>query len=154
MMMASTEKGIILFSLNGLSDTGAKDDFANKVRLITGSYGAFAVVLIVESWITKAKAGEKLDTETPPSESYDREEVVVLIGQSPQGNTTHLLPIHRLGNGKFWNLGDAEDMPADSFSGRFAGLLPPKPVDEKTRQMGKVLLEAMSVKVGKFEVKR
>jgi hypothetical protein len=135
-MMATTEHGIILFSPDKMSDTGAKDDFANKVRLITGSYGASAVVLIVESWITKAKAGEPLDTVTPPSESYDREEVVVLIGQSPQGNITHLLPIHRLGNGKFWNLGDAEDMPADSFSGRFAGLLPPKLVDEKTRQMG------------------
>lgn len=39
----------------------------------------------------------------------------------------------------------------DSFEGRFAGLLPPKPVDEKTRQMGKVLLEAMGVKVGKLK---
>jgi hypothetical protein len=146
-MMASTDKGIILFSPNGLSDTGAKDDFAKKVRLITASYGASAVVLIVESWITKAKADEPLDTLTPPSESYDREEVVVLIGQAPQGNITHLLPIHRLGNGKFWNLGDAEDMPADSFEGRFAGMLPPKPADEETRQMGKMLLEAMGVKV-------
>ena len=146
-MMAATDQGIILFSPDKMSDTGAKDDFANKVKLITGSYGASAVVLILESWITKAKPGEKLDTETPPSESYDREEVVVLIGQSPQGNITHLLPIHRLGNGKFWNLGDAEDMPADSFQGRFVGLLPPKPADEKTRQMGQVLLKAMGVKV-------
>jgi hypothetical protein len=150
-MMAATDQGIILFSPDKLSDTGAKDDFANKVRLITGSYGASAVVLIVESWITKAKVGEKLDALTPPSESYDREEVLVLIGQSPQGNMTHLLPIHRLGNGKFWNLGDAEDMPADSFEGRFSGLLPPKPVDEKTRQMGKVLLQAMGVKVGELQ---
>ena len=147
MMMASTDKGIILFSPDRMSDTEAKDDFANKVRLITASYGASAVVLILESWITKAKADEPLDTLTPPSESYDREEVVVLIGQAPQGNITHLLPIHRLGNGKFWNLGDAEDMPADSFEGRFAGLLPPKQSDDKTRQMGKVLLVAMGVKV-------
>lgn len=146
-MMAATDQGLILFSPDKMSDTGAKDDFANKVRLITASYGASAVVLILESWITKAKVGEKLDTLTPPSESYDREEMVVLIGQAPQGNITHLLPIHRLGNGKFWNLGDAEDMPADSFEGRFAGLLPPKPIDEKTRQMGMVLLEAMGVKV-------
>lgn len=146
-MMAATGQGTMLFSPDKMSDTGAKDDFANKVRLITGSYGASAVVLILESWITKARPGEKLDTETPPSESYDREEVVVLIGQSPQGNITHLLPIHRLGNGKFWNLGDAEDMPADSFSGRFAGLLPPKPSDEKTRQMGRMLLDAMGVKI-------
>lgn len=153
MMMASTEQGVLLFSPNSLSDTGAKDDFANKVRLITGSYGASAVVLIVESWITKAKADEPLDNLTPPSESYDREEVVVLIGQSPQGNITHLLPIHRLGNGKFWDLGDAEEMPADSFEGRFTKLLPPDPVDEKTRMMGRVLLEAMGVKVRKFTPK-
>ena len=146
-MMASTEQGLILFTPDSLSDTGAKDDFANKVRLITASYGANAVVLILESWITKAKPGENFDAETAPSESYDREEVVVLIGQSPQGNITRLLPIHRLGNGKFWNLGDAEDMPADSFEGRFAGLLPPKPADEKTRQMGKMLLEAMGMMV-------
>lgn len=71
----------------------------------------------------------------------------MLIGQAPQCNITHLLPIHRLGNGKFWNLGDAEVMPADSFEGRFAGMLPPKPADEKTRQMGKMLLDAMGVKV-------
>ena len=86
-------------------------------------------------------------------ESYEREEVVVLIGQSPQGNITHLLPIHRLGNGKFWNLSDAEEMPADSFEGRFTKLLPPDPVDEKTRMMGRVLLEAMGVKVTKFTPK-
>lgn len=152
-MMAATDQGIIFFSPDKMSDTGAKDDFANKVRLITGSYGATAVVLIVESWITKAKADEPLDTLTPPSESYDREEVVVLIGQSPQGSITRLLPIHRLGNGKFWNLGDAEEMPAESFEGRFTKLLPPAPADEKTRMMGRVLLEAMGVKVKKFTPK-
>ena len=146
-MMASTEQGLILFTPDSLSDTGAKDDFANKVRLITASYGANAVVLILESWITKAMPGENFDAEISPSESYDREEVVVLIGQSPRGNITRLLPIHRLGNGKFWNLGDAEDMPADSFEGRFSVLLPPKPVDEKNRQMGMMLLQAMGVKV-------
>ena len=74
----------------------------------------------------------------------------MLIGQAPQGNITHLLPIHRLDNGKFWNLGDADDMPADSFEGRFAGLLPPKPVDEKMKQMGRALLDAMGVKIGKW----
>lgn len=66
---------------------------------------------------------------------------MVLIGQAPQGN------INRLGNGKFWNLGDAEDMPADSFEGRFAGLFPSNPSDDQTRQMGKKLLDAMGVKV-------
>ena len=49
----------------------------------------------------------------------------VVLGRAPQGNITHRQPIYRLGNGKFWNLGDAEDMPADSFEGRFAGLFHP-----------------------------
>jgi hypothetical protein len=44
-------------------------------------------------------------------------------------------------------------MPADTFEGRFAGLMTPKPIDEKTRQMGRALLEAMGVKIGKFEGK-
>jgi hypothetical protein len=72
-MMAATDQGTLLFTPDKLSDTGAKNDFANKVRLITASYGASAVVLLLESWITKAKADEPLDTLTPPSESYDRE---------------------------------------------------------------------------------
>lgn len=113
-MLASTAQGLIFFCPESLGDGAAKDDFAAKGWLITASYGATAVVLMLESWITKAKPAEKLDTATPPSESYDREEVVVLIKQAPQGNITHLLPIHRLDNGKFWNLGDADDMPAES----------------------------------------
>lgn len=71
--------GLILFTPDGLTDTGMKDDFANKVKLITASHGATAVVLIVESWLTRARPGQPLD-QTPPSESLDREEVVVLIG--------------------------------------------------------------------------
>jgi hypothetical protein len=151
-MMAATPEGLILFTPDGLTDTGMKDDFANKVRLITASHGVTAVVLIVESWLTRARPDRPLD-QTPPSESLDREEMVVLIGQAQGGeHHTHFLPIHRLGNGKFWNLGDAEEMPADSFSGRFAGLLPPKPSDEKTRQMGRMLLDAMGVKITRVPV--
>jgi hypothetical protein len=57
-MMASTEKGLIFFTPDSLSDTGAKDDFDNKIRLIASSYGASAVVLILESWITKVKKSQ------------------------------------------------------------------------------------------------
>jgi hypothetical protein len=56
-MMAATDEGIRLFTPDDMSDTGAKDDLANKVRLITASYAASSVVLIVESWITKIRRG-------------------------------------------------------------------------------------------------
>jgi hypothetical protein len=45
-------------------------------------------------------------------------------------------------------------MPSDSFENRFTELLPPDPVDEKTRMMGRMLLEAMGVKVTKFTPKQ
>ena len=56
-----------------------------------------------------------------------------------------MYPIVRLDNGKFWNLGDPFDLGADSFSGRFAGLLPTKEVDLTIRKLGKKLLQAMGV---------
>jgi hypothetical protein len=45
-MMAATP-GVILFSPDQMTDTGAKDDFANKVRLITGSCWAHGQCLSV-----------------------------------------------------------------------------------------------------------
>jgi hypothetical protein len=39
-MMAATPGDVILFSPDQMTDTGAKDDFANEVRLITGSHWA------------------------------------------------------------------------------------------------------------------
>jgi hydroxypyruvate isomerase len=60
-MMAATPEGLILFTPDGLTDTGMKDDFANKVRLITASHEATSVVLMVESWLTRAKPDQPLD---------------------------------------------------------------------------------------------
>lgn len=148
-MMAVTAQGMVLFLPSGMKDEQGKNDFANTVRLICAAHAATAVVLIVESWVKQARPGEKLDLSVPPSQSHDREEVVVLIGQGLAGNCTRLLPIVRSDNGRFWNLGDAQEMPSTTLEGRFAGLLPPKPVDEKSRQMSRLLLQAMGVKLAR-----
>ena len=58
-----------------------------------------------------------------------------------------MFPTVRLDNVKFWNLGDPIDPGADSFSGRFAGLLPAKEVDLTMRELGKNLLKAMGVEL-------
>ena len=144
MMMAATDDGILMFTPKDMNDEDGKDTFANTVRMIAGTYGASALVLILESWMTRASQEGNLDM-TPPSESYEREEVVTLIGQSKDGNCTQMYPIVRLDNGRFWNLGDPFDLGADSFSGRFAGLLPTKEVDLTKRVLGKKLLQAMGV---------
>jgi hypothetical protein len=146
LMMAATDDGILMFTPKDMNDEDGKDTFANTVRLIAGTYGASALVLILESWMTRASQESNLDM-TPPSESYEREEVVTLIGQSKDGNCTQMYPIVRLDNGRFWNLGDPFDLGADSFSGRFAGLLPTKEADLTMRVLGKKLLQAMGVEL-------
>jgi hypothetical protein len=146
LMMASTDDGILMFTPKDMNDEDGKDTFANTVSLIAGTYGASALVLIMEFWMTLASQESNLDM-TPPSESYEREEVVTLIGQSKDGNRSQMYPIVRLDNGRFWNLGDPFELGADSFSGRFAGLLPTKEADLTMRVLGKKLLEAMGVEL-------
>ncbi len=90
-----------MFSPKDMNDEDAKDMFAATVCLIAGTYGASSVVLILESWMTLSSQGGGTLDMTPPSESYEREEVVTLIGQSKDGNCTRMYPIVRLGNGKF-----------------------------------------------------
>ncbi len=81
LMMAATDDGILMFTPKDMNDEDGKDTFANTVRMIAGTYGASSLVLILESWMTRASQEGNLDM-TPPSESYEREEVVTLIGQS------------------------------------------------------------------------
>lgn len=54
-MMAATPEGLILLTPDGLTDKGMKDDFANKVKLITDSHKATSVLLIVKFWLTRAR---------------------------------------------------------------------------------------------------
>ena len=146
LLMASTEEAVLMYSPKNVNDEPGKDSFANTIRLIASSYAVSAVVLIMESWMTRASPEGKLD-ETPPSESYDREEVVILVGQSREENCTRMYPIVRLDNGKFWNLGDPFDLGANEFSGRFADLMPPKEVDPTMRELGKTLLKSIGVEL-------
>ena len=149
-MFAHTDKGTMIYLPEGMKDVQAKDDFVTKVRLIAGSCAATAVVIVMESWVTMAKKGENLDM-TPPSESHERQEMVVCIGESSGEHCSQLLPIVRLDNGQFWNLGDPQELGSNLFQGRFTQLLPPNPPDEAAREMGMMLLKAMGAKVELFK---
>lgn len=93
-IIASRPEELTFFMADGLTDKGMKDDFANRVILITGSHSATAVVLTLGSWPMRARPGQPL-APTPPSESLDREEVVVPIGQAQGGeHRTHPPSIH------------------------------------------------------------
>ncbi len=132
-----------MFVPQSLADDSAKDDFADQARLACIAHAAYACVMVLEAWARFAKPGEKLDTSEPPSEAMDREEYVILMGESRQGNRPRFLPIIRSGNGRFFGFGDPHE-PAADLQGRFAGLLPPQEPDLTTREVARAMLQVKS----------
>lgn len=128
-----------------LADDNAKDDFANNARLVCIAHAATACVMTLESWMKTATPGENLDLTEPPSEAFDRREVVVLMGESHTGQKQKFLPIIRSGNGKFFGFGESEVPELDAVKGRFAQLLPTKVPDAAMRELVKALLKVKGV---------
>ena len=85
----------------------------------------------------------------PPSEAFDQREVVVLMGESRNGQKQKFLPIIRSGNGKFFNLGETTVSGMDKIEGRFAQILPPKLADAQMRLLAKTMLEVKGVNIAK-----
>ena len=88
----------------------------------------------------------------PPSEAFDREEVVVLMGEDRAGQRQQFLPIIRSGNGKFFNLGESTLPVMDNIEGRFAQILSPKIPDAQAKLLAQTMLkvkQAKMIKLGK-----
>jgi hypothetical protein len=94
-LLADSPTGLIHFVPSNLKDERAKDNFANTARLICVGYETTAAVLVLEAWIKIAKPGETLDMSEPPSEAFDRREVVVLTGETVEHGEQRLLPFIR-----------------------------------------------------------
>lgn len=78
-------EGPLMFVPTSLTDESEKDAFATTARLMCVSHAATVCVMAMEAWMKTAKPGEKLDMTEPPSESFDRQEVVVLMGEDRNG---------------------------------------------------------------------
>ena len=116
--------GPMMFMPENLRDDEAKDEFADNARLICISHNASACVMAMEAWMKLAKPGEKLDTTEMPSEAFDRQEVIVLMGEDRTRQKQQFLHIVRSSNGKFFGLNESEMPTVDNVEGRFAGILP------------------------------
>lgn len=143
-LIADTEEGIMLYLPDKMGDERAKQNFANTARLVAVGYRASAVAFVLESWATFAKSGKPLD-KTPPSQSTDREECVIISLESADQKATKLLVIERDGSGKFVGFGTRQLPDLTDFQGRFSGIMPPKPPGEKDALMAKQLLKVMGV---------
>jgi len=139
----------VMFMPQNLADVDAKDSFAQMSKLMAVATGATIAVLVMEAWIKTGKVGEKLDTTEPPSEAFDRQEVVVLMGEDRTGQKQKFLPIIRSGNGKFFGFNKSDMPQLDSMEGRFAGILPPNVATDEHRTLAKAMLKVKGVNVAK-----
>ena len=144
-MLAVCPDGLLHFIPESLEDERAKSDFANIGRLVCAAYGATDVVMILEAWVTMAKPGQALDMTTPPSEAFDREEFVVVMGETRGRKAQRMLPIVRTDAGGFFGFGEFDSSQFDGFEGRFAALLPPDEPPPELRETARAVLAAMGV---------
>jgi hypothetical protein len=138
-------EGPLMFMPDSLADEEAKDDFATNARLLCISHAATSVVMALEAWVKYAKCGESFDETERPSEAFDRQEVVVLMGESHAGQKQKFLPIIRSGNGKFFGFGESEAPTVDEMKGRFARLLPTKVPDAGIREVANAMLKVKGI---------
>ncbi len=142
--------GPLMFLPASLADENEKDAFATISRLVCIANAATVVVMALEAWMKTATPGEKLDLTEPPSEAIDRQEVIVLMGESHGGQKQKFLPIIRSGNGKFFGFGESNTPDLDKIEGRFAQILPPKPATAEHRLLAQVMLKVKGGSVVKL----
>jgi hypothetical protein len=123
-VIADTNEGYVFCMPTALTDDAAKDRFAEVARLFAIAHEASALVLVVEAWAKLPDARGHLDTETPPSESPDRKEVVALMLEDHSRCATCLLPITRDETEKFSAFGDTAPLEFGESAGRFSKLMP------------------------------
>jgi hypothetical protein len=141
--------GPLMFVPASLVDADEKDAFANTARLVCIAHAATVSVMALEAWMKTATPGEKMDMTEPPSEAFDRQEVIVLMGESHGGQKQKFLPIIRSGNGKFFNLGETTVPGMDKMEGRFAQILPPKLATAEHRALAHAMLKVKGVNITK-----
>jgi len=141
-------EGPVMFMPASLADGREKDNFATTARLLCIAHGATVVVMALEAWMKTAKPNKQLDLTEPPSEAFDREEAVVLMGESQTGQQQKFLPIIRNGNGRFFGFGEYPGPAAHTMAGRFAQLLPPKAPTDEHRAIARAILQTNGVPRG------
>ena len=137
--------GPLMFVPESLADEHARDTFATQARLMCIAHAATACVMTLEAWAKFAKPNEKFDLTEAPSEAFDRREVVMLMGESSDGQKQKTSPIIHSDNGKFFGFGQPEVPEVDNVKGRFAELLPTKVPDDAMRNLAKTMLQIKGV---------
>jgi hypothetical protein len=144
-LLADSLTGVIQFVPHSLKDVRAKNTFANTARLICLAYDVTTAVIVLEAWMKTAKPGETLDSTEPPTEAFDRQEVVLITGEAIGQQKQKLLPIIRTDAGGFFGFGEHDAPKFDNYQGRFAQIIPPKKPTTEDQELAKTMLAAMGI---------
>jgi hypothetical protein len=106
-----------------------------------------ALVLIAEAWETLPDASGHLDTETPPSMSPNRQEIVALMLEDGSQNATSLVPIVRGRDGTFMEFGTSAPITFGQSTGRFAGLMPQQKPSNREVAQARLALAALGLDI-------
>jgi hypothetical protein len=109
-------------------------------RLLCVAHAVTAAVMVAEAWVTIAKPGGAVDLSIPPSQSPDRRELVVLMGEEQAGNRQKFLPIIRNDAGQFLRFGEFELPRIDAVAGRFAQFISSVVPSPQEQAIAKTLL--------------
>ena len=138
--------GNAIYVPRNVDDEASKDLFVKRARLMCIANAADATVFVSEAWVRKAKdLNAGLDLNIRPSEAPDRQEMVILMGESRNGHCQKMLPIERSEDGKFIGFGEAPEMTFHEVQGRFAQFIPPIAPDEQGRERARELLAGMGM---------
>jgi hypothetical protein len=141
------------------TDEAGKDDLVATEQLMCIATRATAIVTAMESWMRVGSVDDKeFDRKQMPSESFDRQEVITMIGETSTEVRIKILRITRVGQGKFWGLSDFEASPgledcnlvtglAEKGGRFFTKLLPKERPDDFTRDAAAMLLAMKGFKI-------
>ena len=147
-LMALNSEGYVLHLPNKFANEADKEKLAQVARLVAIAYKASAIAMISEAWVTIPKLrGQKPDLTTPPSESPDREEVVVLMAEARGASKQRFLFIQRDSAGRFTGFGTSLLPDIDKAEGRFSGLMPLRAPTEEIAMQALNLLRISGVAV-------
>ena len=146
-VIADTKDGYVFCVPGAFTDDAAKDRFADVARLVAVAHNACALVLIAEAWASLPDARGHLDTETPPSQSANRKEIVALMLEDGTRQGSMLIPIVRGWNGAFVGFGDTAPVAYGQSEGRFSGMMPPRQPGPEDRAKAAELLKVLGLNI-------
>ena len=139
------QEGNVIFRPESMESAAAKDRFAADSRVMCVAHAADAVVFCTEAWMLVPKNDKPLDLSVAPSQSPDKQEVLIFLGESRDGRIHRSIPIVRAENGKFAGFDEANEIRPDKVEGRFSQFLTEHIPTEQDREVAKLLLAVKGI---------